>query len=100
MTTQTRAFCFTHPNLTGVERIGWYVEALTFAVVVKFNDGVEVKGSLSGVGFQTLYNHAEAARIPWIAICPYCKANPGSHRWTLDGDSIIICRDCAEVEEL
>lgn len=100
MPPQTRAFCFSAPDLTGVKHIGWYAEALTFAVIVTFNDGVEVKGSLSGVGLQTLHNHAEAARIPWIAICPYCKAHPGSYRWTLDGDSIIICRDCAEVEEM
>ncbi|MCK6625536.1 MAG: hypothetical protein L6R45_10215 [Anaerolineae bacterium] len=80
---EQRAFCFTHPDFTGVESIGWYREALTFAVVVKFNDGVEVKGSLSGVGFQTLYNHAEIARIPWIELCPYCKARLASldYRW-------------------
>lgn len=96
---EQRAFCFTHPDFTGVERIGWYREALTFAVVVRFSDGVEIKGSLSGAGFQALYNHVEPARIPWIELCPYCKDRPGFHRWTTDGDVITICRDCAEVEE-
>jgi hypothetical protein len=78
------SFVFTHPDFTNVQRIGWYREALTFAVVIKFNDNSEIKGSLSGVGLQTLYNHVEAGRIPWIELCPYCKVNPGHHRWTLE----------------
>ncbi len=56
------AFIFTHPNFANVEGIGWWREALTFAVEVKFTDGATVKGSLSGVGFQVLYDKAEAAR--------------------------------------
>ncbi len=93
------SFVFTYPDFTNIKRIGWWREALTFAVEVQFVDGSKVKGSLSGVGFQALYDKAKAARIPWIELCPYCKSNPGHHRWTLDGDVVTICRDCAEVEE-
>lgn len=93
------SFIFTHPDFNNVECIGWWREALTFAVEVKFTDGATAKASLSGVGFQALYDKAEAARISWIELCPFCKAKPGSHRWTMEGDVITICKDCAEVEE-
>ena len=96
----TIPFVFTHPDFSNVQSIGWYREALTFAVVVKFNDGATVTTSISGTGFQALYDRAEAARIPWIELCPYCQQNPGSFRLSADGGFITICKDCAAVEEV
>lgn len=90
---------FTNPDFSTIKQIGWYPEALTFAVVISFTDGATLKASVSGVGLDSLYQKAREANVAIVELCHFCQVNTANERLTTDGDTIIICDACAEVEE-
>jgi hypothetical protein len=93
----TTSFTLTDPDFSHVKRIEYNPLALTFAVRVCFTDGATCTASLSGSALQDLLRGATEAAIPCVELCHFCQQNPASPRWTIDGDVVVICNDCAEI---